>query len=85
MLSASEKIQIAADMLDDEFQRLGYFGIGKSQCLAFACRLYAAWEQSQPITDLSPGDIAKRFRERYDGEIPAVILETPLTQTPSDI
>lgn len=64
MTTMAEKIQIAADMIHDEIQKAGTV-ISPADALSLARRLHDIWHERVAVCTLPPGEIAKRFRERY--------------------
>lgn len=85
-MTPAEQIQIAADMLDAEFQDMGLFGVSKAQCLSIARRLHDLWMKpgGEQRYIRTPGEVAQKFRERYEGAYP--LLDGPLVRPPvSDI
>lgn len=64
MTTIAEKIQIAADIIHDEVQKAGTV-ISPADALGLARRLYDIWHEQVAVCTLPPGDVAKRFRERY--------------------
>ena len=62
----AHKIQIAADLIADEMFKRGT-PISLADCLTIARRLHEIWERRQETVQLAPGEIAQRFRERYEG------------------
>lgn len=64
----ASKLQIAADMIHDELHRRGTH-VNPADCLAIARRLHDIWHDRVEVLDLPPGEVARRFRERY-GDLP---------------
>jgi hypothetical protein len=62
---AATKIQIAADMIHDEMLTLGTH-VSAADALWLATRLHELWEKREEIRQLPPGEVAQRFRERYE-------------------
>ncbi|MDE2471898.1 MAG: hypothetical protein KGL35_25020 [Bradyrhizobium sp.] len=65
----AEKIQIAADLIHDEFNKRGS-PVDPAVCLALAKRLHEIWTQRYEVRDLPAGAVAKRFRSRYEEQYP---------------
>lgn len=65
-VDTAHRIQIAADLIADEMYKRGA-PISLADCLSIARRLHEIWEQRVAGQDLKPGDVAQRFRERYEG------------------
>jgi hypothetical protein len=61
----AHKIQIAADMIHDEMFTLGTH-ISAADALHLATRLHELWEERVEVLHLEPGEVARRFRERYE-------------------
>ena len=59
------KIQLAADMIYDEMNKLGS-PITYCASLHLARRLWDIWHDRHEIRDIQPGEVARRFRERYE-------------------
>lgn len=66
-MTDAEKIQIAADMIHDELYRRGT-PVTADVALHLARRLYDIWHQRVEPLQLKPGEVAQRFRERYEVE-----------------
>jgi len=62
-----EQIARAADLIDDELQARGVFGVGRSECLKIARQLYDIWMRpGGPQRHIPAGEVAQRFRQRYE-------------------
>jgi hypothetical protein len=64
-MTDAEKIQIAADIIAGEMFKRGT-PITLADCLALARRLHEIWTERRQVHDLKPGEIAQKFRERYE-------------------
>ena len=64
-MTLSERIQLAADLIVTEMHRRGTV-VTPADALALARRLHAIWSERHEINGLAPGEIAQRFRERYE-------------------
>lgn len=80
--SIAHQLQLAADFIDQELQARGIFGVGRADCLKIARQLYDIWMRpGGPQRYLPPGEIAAKFRERYElplTEIAVAAVEAPL-------
>jgi hypothetical protein len=73
-MTPETKIQLAADFIRGEFDKRGAV-ISEADALAAARKLHHAWERQADVnymTLLSPGEIARHFRKRYDGSLETV-------------
>lgn len=64
-MTDQDKIEGAAEILMREMGRLGEI-INERDALTIAHKLYDIWRERVQVPDLAPGEIAHRFRERYE-------------------
>src|SRR4051812_22106870 len=74
-LTPNQKIQLAADKIDQQLQDKGIFNIGRAECLRLARLLYDIWMRpGGPQHHIPQGEVAQKFRERYEH----VLIDGPL-------
>ncbi len=68
-MTEADKIQIAADIIYAEIHRGGGF-VSHDQALSCARQIHDVWFRESMLHTLKPGEIANKFRERYESGDP---------------
>ncbi len=63
-MTEADKIQIAADIIYAEIHRGGGY-VSHDTALSCARQIHAVWFRESMLHAMAPGEIARRFRQRY--------------------